>query len=390
MVPANLTCRQALLSNRAADQRSQCDEKRPSCNNCVRRQKKCSLCEVTKSAAEDSAGKLSSLEPRPESGPKAQTSFDPLATERHFSKATRLKELHLMHHYGTTTCETLGLTTQQVKLWKTAIPKEALRHEFLMEGLLSIAALHCAHLDPSMGWAYTEAAIQYQNSGLIGYRTALLHINDTNYEAIFIFSVILTVLGFAMPAAYTERQPVSPAETIISIYELLKGITLTTQVYAEAIRGGMFSPLFQNLELRVSSPCFMPEGEIVTAMVRLRQRAEFMTKYVGTETREIYIASIDSLEESFRDVGMSRSVSNVVAWPIMVGHKMVHLFKQGDPMALLVWVHYGVLALEIHDQWWGKNFGIRLIEDLSATLHGLDPEWASWTEWARKCALLVA
>ncbi|GJC83479.1 sterol uptake control protein 2 [Colletotrichum liriopes] len=295
---------------------------------------------------------------------QAQNIFDPLATERHFSKATRLKELHLMHHYGTATCETMGLTPQQVKLWKTAIPKEALRHEFLMEGLLSVAALHCAHLEPSMGWAYTEAAIQYQNSGLIGYRTALLHINDNNYEAIFIFSVILTVLGFAMPAAYTERQPVSPAETLISIYELLKGITLTTEVYAEAIRGGMLSPLFHNLELRVSSPCIVLEGEIETAMVRLRQRAEFMTKYVGTETREIYIASIDSLEANFHNAG--------------------------GPMALLVWVHYGVLALRIHDQWWGKNFGIRLIEDLSATLHGLDPEWASWTEWARKCALLVA
>ncbi|GKT44625.1 uncharacterized protein ColSpa_04806 [Colletotrichum spaethianum] len=336
-----------------------------------------------------SAIKLSNLGSGPELNAQSRDTVHPPATERHYSKATRLKELHLMHHYGTATCETLGEIPQQIELWKTAIPKKAMRHEYLMDGLLSIAALHYAHLDPSMGWAYTEAAVQYQNSGLIGYRTALLHINDDNYEAIFIFSVILTVLGFAMPAAYTERQPVSPAETIFSIYELLKGIALTSQVYSEAIQSGMFSPLFQKVDRRHSNPCIMPSGQVEAAMARLRQRAGFMTKYVGTEAQEVYISSIDSLEASFRDVAASQTISIVMAWPVMVNDKLVSLFKQGDPMALLIWVHYGVLALMIHDRWWGKGFGVRLIEDLCSTLHGLDPEWASWTEWARNCALLA-
>lgn len=294
-----------------------------------------------------------------------------------------------MHHYGTTTCETLSLTPQQIELWRRVVPKEAMRHEFLMDGILSITALHCAHLEPSMGWAYTEAAIQYQNSGLVGYRKALLHVDDNNCNALFVFSVILMLIGFAMPAAYSERQPVSPAETIISIFELLKGIGLTAQLHGETIKSGIFSPLFQNVELPIANPYDMSNGEVKAAMVRLRLRAEFMTKYVGTEMREIYISGIDSLEASFREVGTSHAIAIVAAWPVMVSHKLVELFKLGDPMALLLWVHYGVLALKIHDYWWGKNFGVRLIEDLSGTLHGLDPEWTSWTEWARKCALLA-
>ncbi|KAH0431455.1 hypothetical protein CcaCcLH18_07071 [Colletotrichum camelliae] len=290
----------------------------------------------------------------------------------------------------------MAFTPAQLDLWKTTIPRQAMRHQFLMEGLLSLAAFHCAHLEPLASWDYTEAATKYQISGILGYRTALNCINDDNYEAVFVFSIILIILGFGLPTASLERQSVAPLDHITSIFELLKGVTITTQTYGEMIKAGMFKSLFMSVNTHSvddghqGSAVTMPWKDAKAAMTRLRERVDIVTKYVGVEVREIYIRAIEGLELSFREVELNGGLSHVVAWPILSGRDLIDLLKRKDPMALLLWAHYGVLTLVVHDFWWGKDFGVRLIEGLCRTLHGLEPEWMIWTEWARRCASLVS
>lgn len=301
-----------------------------------------------------------------------------------------------MHHYGTVTYLSMAFTTDQLDLWKTAIPRKAMRHQFLMEGLLSLSASHCAHLEPLASRDYTEAATKYQISGILGYRSALNCINDDNHEAIFAFSIILIILGFGMPSACLERQSLAPLDHITSIFELLKGVAITTQTYGEMIRFGMFKPLFMSVnthsvdDVHRAFAVTVPWRDAKGAMARLRERVDIVTKYVGVDVREIYIWAIEGLELSFSEAELIGGLSRVVAWPILSGRDLIDLLKRKDPMALLLWAHYGVLALVVHNYWWGKDFGVRLIEGLCSTLHSLDPEWMIWTEWARDCASLVS
>ncbi|KAJ1323572.1 fungal specific transcription factor domain-containing protein [Microdochium nivale] len=301
-----------------------------------------------------------------------------------------------MHHYSTVTCETMGATPQQRDVWKYAVPKETIKHDFLMDGILSFAAVHYAHLNPPSSGInstfYITAAMQYQNSGLQGYRAALSSVTRDNFEAVFAFSIILTILGFAMPSglsASSAQLVSSPTTSLSCIFELLKGVKLTIEDYAEAIRIGMFSPLFNSADQGHAPPAqlstVLPMAESEAAMERLRHRAEFVARYVGSEMRQVYLSSIDSLETAFQEVSATKTFNIAIAWPVMASSssRMIELFNHGDPMALLLWAHYGVLTLCFHDQWWGEGFGVRLVEDLSRRLHELDPEWDSWTEWAR-------
>ncbi|KAF3802089.1 hypothetical protein GCG54_00012335 [Colletotrichum gloeosporioides] len=271
-----------------------------------------------------------------------------------------------------------------------------MRHQFLMEGLLSLSASHCAHLEPLASWDYTEAATKYQISGILGYRSALNCIDGNNYEAVFAFSIILIIMGFGMPSASQERQSVTPLDHITSIFELLKGVEITTQTYGEMIKFGMFKPLFLTVNThsvdngQQGFAVAVPWRDAKAAMTRLRERVDIVTKYVGVDVREIYIGAIDGLELSFLEVELKGGISHVVAWPILSGKDLIDLLKRKDPMALLLWAHYGVLTLVVHNYWWGKDFGVRLIDGLCSTLHSLDPEWMIWTEWARYCASLVS
>jgi hypothetical protein len=80
----------------------------------------------------------------------------------------------------------------------------------------------------------------------------------------------------------------------------------------------------------------------------------------------------------------------VIAWPVTISNKLTDLFQQEDPMAQLIWVHYGVLLLGIDNYWWGKGFGVRLINSVSESLHSTDKEWTTYTQWARDCAKEVS
>jgi hypothetical protein len=284
----------------------------------------------------------------------------------------------------------MGTTPQQIKLWIGEVPKEAAQYDFLMDGVLSLAALHCAYLNASMNQDYTAIAMQYQNSGLRSYRTALNHINKDNYQAIFAFSIILMVLGIATSAPHSEYESVSATETISSVFGLLKGVELTVKQFEESLRSGMFSPFFEPRDENCASHLFtVPYVEMKAAMIRLRQRADFIAKYVGVEAHQLHLCSIDTLETGFREFEKSHTIGFIIAWPVMVPGKLIDLCKQRDPMALLIWVHYGVLALSLHDFWWGRNFGLCLVKALSRSLHDFNSEWDSCTEWARNYASLV-
>ncbi|TKA26840.1 hypothetical protein B0A50_04286 [Salinomyces thailandicus] len=60
-----------------------------------------------------------------------------------------LQDMQLMHHYSTHVAHTsLGVREHIMYLWRDVIPQEALRHPFLLHGLLAMSAMSLAYLRP--------------------------------------------------------------------------------------------------------------------------------------------------------------------------------------------------------------------------------------------------
>ena len=54
-----------------------------------------------------------------------------------------------MHHYDRDTLlQPLGIREDCQHLWRENIPREAIKHSFLMHGILALSALHIAHTRP--------------------------------------------------------------------------------------------------------------------------------------------------------------------------------------------------------------------------------------------------
>lgn len=300
---------------------------------------------------------------------------------------TKLQELQLMVYYTTTTYETMANSLEDIELWRKVVPKEAVQHDFLMDELLALSSLHFASQNPGSRWQFTEIAIQYQTSALRKYASALEHVTKDNCDALFICSILITILALAFPNVCAAPARSSQIESIVNMLELLQGVRFITQTSGLSFRQGKLGALFRPLPQDMESVA--PSNEVALIIVRLRERTDSIAESVDPERRQAYLSGIEALKTAFGLMKASTHLGPVIAWPAMVSEKLLKLFKQSDPMAQFIFIHYGVLLLYTRDRWWGRDIGVSLIESLACSLYATDPEWATWTEWARETAALA-
>jgi hypothetical protein len=280
---------------------------------------------------------------------------------------------------------------EDVKIWRNVVPEEAVLHDFLMDGLLALSSLHFASQNPNLQWQYTEIAIKYQNLGLQKYKYALEKITNDNSRALFAFSIIINILALAFPNVCPGPMQSSHAEGLMTMLELVQGVGLINHVNETtgvSFRHAEFAALFPPLDHDGEEPAL--HDDIVHALLRLRERADSITECIGSDKRRAYLTGIEGLEETFRSIRTTEHLGPIIAWPAVVGHGgLLRLFKNNDPMAQFIFLHYGVLLLHARDRWWGRDTGASLVEYLANSLHDADPEWIAWTQWARETAAMA-
>jgi hypothetical protein len=79
----------------------------------------------------------------------------------------------------------------------TELPKIALSCNYLIHGMMSIAALHLAHLHPDQREKYQLFSIQHQNVAPGPFQIAVSNITTENCDQVFRFSLLLMVSHFA-------------------------------------------------------------------------------------------------------------------------------------------------------------------------------------------------
>ncbi|CAI6332793.1 unnamed protein product [Periconia digitata] len=371
-----------------------CGEEYPSCQNCIKRLVSCaydnSVTPTSQAAARNtSPGNGHLAQYGPSDTPQATLNCSCQQSAMNLAPVgiTRLQELRLVIHYTTITCETMSHGSTDIDIWKQVVPGEAVLHEFLMDGLLALSSLHFASQNPNLRWQYTEIAIKYQTAGLQKYKYALEKITKDNSDALFAFSVIINILALAFPNVCPDPTHSSHTEGIIMLLELLQGTGFINDIDASSFREGKLAALFEAFPFTMEEHTL--SNDTTDALLKLRERADSLADTIDSEQQKSYVMGIDSLETVFGYMSKSQHLGPIISWPAMAGKGLVRLFKQNDPMAQFIFIHYGVLLLYARDRWWAKHTGVNVIENLASSLHDADPEWVTWTQWARDCAALV-
>lgn len=91
----------------------------------------------------------------------------------------------------------MGFGPNLQQAWCTAIPNVALKHEFVVHGVLALAALHVATSvdSPEMKKSYQNLVALELHAGLKPYMMEVRHVSSENVEALFAFSTIISVFN---------------------------------------------------------------------------------------------------------------------------------------------------------------------------------------------------
>lgn len=347
-------CPFLLCSN--ADLLDQCDTQRP-CGRCLKKQIPCDVFENLK------------LPCSPQSIYGVRS-----VTVGHASSDLGIHELELIHHYQNWVCPTLPGQPPAHETWQSAIPKEATSHSGLMHGLLAVAALHRSHLDSSGHARYRAAAMKHQNLSLPYLRFLINNASADNCNALFALSAFVAVFVLALPQSPIAPTKFDPFKEMITLTELVKGVSTVTEVTRTWLLQGPLRPLLlpELWEIRV-----VISENVTTNLDYLVQYNQTLIQ--SNYKRAIYDTAIRRLRKTFEMLTLKPTVQGVgLFWVAVMQREYVDLLKAGEPMALVILAHFGVALFSSKESWWTGNWGFQLVK---AVHDMLDEHWRCWIQW---------
>ncbi|KAL3464574.1 hypothetical protein BJX64DRAFT_275775 [Aspergillus heterothallicus] len=362
--------------------RVKCDEQGPPCSNCTTRELDCSY---SKAPVARSTAKI------PESPVSGQDHNTPHFVPHPYQQASgtssgpggassaELRKLELMHKFATETYQSLCNSSADFYIWQMVVPRKALAHDFLMNGILAIASLHIASsMEPSGANTYIKTALEYHNQTLTPFRHAIDDINYENCDAVFAHSVVTTIIGIALPQLTTEKnEKVSVTEKIILAAELLQGVSKILSICRPWMQLKLFS----------SGGDFWERANIgldADTEAALNNLSALVDEETNADQRTILNDALTLLRQCFTRYANSRDVASILAWTAAVKKGFVDVLRCRQPFALLLLMYWGALLHELHGRvWWAKNSGLALVSELSVELHPYYPRWKNILMWPK-------
>jgi hypothetical protein len=348
-----------------------CDETGPPCGRCKIRGDVCEYA-APQSRTED-AGVFTSAS----QGPRA--SISARSHEVFFPGDRHLLELQLMHRWTASTykcCCTPGADDDEV--WQSWVPQFAINHDYLLYGLLSLAAFEIARLAQTRHQQrYIESATEYHGLALSSFRLHISVINSDNIDAAVCMSLMLLVLAFASAetraSSSSDDESDSVVQTVLAHVELLRGcapIIASKQDYL------LHNPYVQKLkpfEALLPTPL---DPRVEEALVKL---AELNDKRITSSVRDTVprrTQQVEYWEACKTALGLLRALYEkcvddstrgyALGWLNMAGSTYVNAVKDSDAVALLILMYWGVLVAKCgHQVWWAEQFGGLLVAEIA-------------------------
>ena len=369
-----------------------CNEVRPCCSNCLKHEIECDFAvnppkedkspqEPPKAKRQRSNDTKSSLRSPDETTPI--TPHEGSKGGSHLSGRNlpplRMEELELLHHFTTETCLTLSDREESHYLWRVVVPQIAFQHEFLMRGILAIAALHLSSLRPFMQDSYTHIAVQQQDAALRQFREVMVNPDESNCDAFFAMSSLIVVYGFESPKASNSLGMFNyKGEHSDEWLPLIRGVNSIIQSVWECVSKGRLSRLLHNHKhsvLGTDLPAALTE--------RLELLEDFCDKMNGEQDDivacKVAVAHLRwCFERIINKAPYECEVSLAFLWPVLIPPRFLTILNSMKPEALIILAHYCIILHHLDGYWWMKGWANHLINYIQHELPGGLQTWVLW------------
>lgn len=294
-----------------------------------------------------------------------------------------LRSLELMHKFSTETYKSLSNDPSGHDIWQMEIPRKALEHDFLLSGILAVAALHTAtSIESRAALSYIDTALEYHNVASAPYRLALDNLTPLNCDAVFAHSIITTVIVISLPRLTATRgESSNMTENIVVVFELLQGIKKIIWISKPWLHTRLFTSRYEFWKDNLSEP----EPEVDAALAKLTALNDDKMAALDPEQHRINRDAIMFLRRCYSRHAVARDAASVLTWLAAVDKDFVDCLRRRQPFPLLVLMYWAVLLGKLDGQmWWARNSGKALITELSSALQHDAFQWEGTQLWPRE------
>ncbi|KAI1827346.1 hypothetical protein F4861DRAFT_550894 [Xylaria intraflava] len=397
---------------------TKCDEQGPPCNNCTLRNAKCEYAW----AKGNDITTLAQFRKCSASHPDDQHLGDPGSLVMRESR--RLLELELMHHWSVTTYRSLCSVPEDHPYMQFTMPQEALRYDFLLNGIFVAAALHrSTTVAKSEARGYFNIAMELYDRASRSFRTHLRKMDPATHHLLYIFSSMTAFINIAFSQCnFSEGGELNTLSTVAVAFDLLNGsFNIARTNFQQLLDSPVPIRAYLSYGLAPAVSLYPDTG---AALSRLESLNEMYHNSRAQPTPTPSEAKLGVASPSSSDSGLSTiSVRTPPPWsaaiellrlcftedqrgvmhgfcfvfPGSAGPDFTAALKTSDPMALLILMHWSVLIDRASaEYWWAKDLAQRLVvgswkamqlfPPTSPSPAVFTPEWGESVAWV--CAQL--
>ncbi|KAI2787462.1 hypothetical protein POX_f07826 [Penicillium oxalicum] len=271
--------------------------------------------------------------------------------------------MRLIHHFTTSTCQTLASTRELLALWRFQVPKVAFEHQFLLQMILAISALHTHREAQSEGQSSLAYAHQVYYMSLEQSFPALSQISCSNCEALYAFALL--ALAFELGTLHTRTSLLFNSDgSLANWISHTRGIRTILGSSWHDLASGVFKPMIQ---------CTFLETSPANIESRLEELIRYIEEECSTSAAHVY----------------AKTVSELIRWSKLTGHGFYgwlshfsddygECLARKDPYALVIFGYASVNLKYEEPAYWVRGCAERLLRE---TYEHLNTSMRTWLHW---------
>ncbi|KAJ5946352.1 hypothetical protein N7454_003191 [Penicillium verhagenii] len=388
-----------------------CDEKRPTCVNCLNHNVECSFTSGARSISPSESSK-STPEARPlvqrfrpyhyATGEMKQTFRLPKSKgsprDSKQSKASQcdpsregciknisLPDLQLFHHYTISTYRTMRVDDEDVyDLWQKHIPDWGIEFPSILHLIMALSALHLGYQKPELREQYIEQADSHFTFGIRSVTSVLAQLNADNCQRVYMSAVLICFIYFGRgprPGEYLIFSDHGPSEWLV----LMNGVKSILESHHTKIFSGILGSKGDKPPEYTLTPAL--RSELHENAIHLQAVQRFIEEgEMDLHERDICVSAIKNLSEMLNELydKLSAGMPGVFLMDLVIGwlyrrpEEFVHFIEQKRPKALVVLAYWAALLKFMETTWFMEGWSEHVLMGISSSLPF---DYQLWLEW---------
>lgn len=141
-------------------------------------------------------------------------------------------------------------------VWRVLFPQEGYANEFVLHGILSLAALHKAFLIPDRRDVYLNRSAFHHSTGQQHFTALLSNVNNANWRPVFCFAtiVIAYVLSRSMQPDEGMEEGAKAISRMSELVSVTKGVKAVLLPFIPQLNSTNLAPLVTSVWLAPVDP----------------------------------------------------------------------------------------------------------------------------------------